>query len=133
MALERTRPNGRVIGIDLIPAQPPRGVATFQGDFLSPSVQAMVKKHIQESHLRHRPSVVDETTENEDEPADDAEINRPSYIDMERHTGSPTPTSPKSNSNQSTERLVDVCLYTFLVRAPNTNQIMLTCPPGRSK
>ncbi|EFY93014.1 cell division protein ftsj, putative [Metarhizium acridum CQMa 102] len=46
VAQERTRPHGRVIGIDLIPAQPPRGVATFQGDFLSPSVQRLVREFI---------------------------------------------------------------------------------------
>ncbi|KAF5128247.1 rRNA methyltransferase 2, mitochondrial [Metarhizium anisopliae] len=46
VAQERTRPHGRVIGIDLIPAQPPRGVATFQGDFLSPGVQRLVREFI---------------------------------------------------------------------------------------
>lgn len=35
MAADRTSPNGRVIGIDVIPAQPPRGVSTIQGNFLS--------------------------------------------------------------------------------------------------
>ncbi|TQV93887.1 cell division cycle protein [Cordyceps javanica] len=46
IALERTRPGGKVVGIDLIPAEPPKGVATFQGDFLSPGVQRMVKDFI---------------------------------------------------------------------------------------
>ncbi|OAA54086.1 cell division protein [Niveomyces insectorum RCEF 264] len=43
VALERTKPAGRILGIDLIPAQPPRGVSTIQGNFLSPSVRTMVR------------------------------------------------------------------------------------------
>ena len=49
MAVDRTSPKGRVIGIDVIPAQPPRGVSTIQGNFLSKSVQDEVKKFIRES------------------------------------------------------------------------------------
>lgn len=44
--MERTKPSGRVIGIDLIPAQPPEGVATIQGNFLSPEVQSEVKRFV---------------------------------------------------------------------------------------
>ncbi|EPE10005.1 ribosomal rna methyltransferase mrm2 [Ophiostoma piceae UAMH 11346] len=44
VAVERTKPNGRVVGIDLIPAQPPRGVSTIQGNFLSPAVRELVKE-----------------------------------------------------------------------------------------
>ncbi|CAK7267224.1 2' O-ribose methyltransferase [Sporothrix epigloea] len=43
VAVERTKPTGRVLGIDLIPAQPPRGVSTIQGNFLAPTVRQMVK------------------------------------------------------------------------------------------
>src|ERR1700761_7999956 len=35
VAISKTQPGGRVIGIDIIPSQPPRGVSTIQGDFLS--------------------------------------------------------------------------------------------------
>ncbi|KAH7324451.1 FtsJ-like methyltransferase-domain-containing protein [Stachybotrys elegans] len=85
VALSKTKPRGRVIGIDLIPAQPPRGVATFQGDFLSPSVQKMVKNFIVESH-RQRPRVQDSAeTPDSQEPTEESEaLDQPSYIDMER-------------------------------------------------
>ncbi|OAQ65821.1 ribosomal RNA methyltransferase MRM2 [Pochonia chlamydosporia 170] len=73
VAQERTRPNGRVIGIDLIPAQPPRGVATFQGDFLSPAVQKLVREFI--ARTGRQPA---KKTEAE-------EIETLSYIDKERH------------------------------------------------
>ena len=49
MAVDRTFPNGRVIGIDIIPALPPKGVSTIQGNFLSPSVQSEVKRFLRES------------------------------------------------------------------------------------
>ncbi|RKF64069.1 rRNA methyltransferase 2, mitochondrial [Erysiphe neolycopersici] len=40
VAVERTKPHGRVLGIDIIPAQPPKGASAIQGDFLSAGVQA---------------------------------------------------------------------------------------------
>lgn len=40
VAVNRTQPTGRVLGIDLIPAQPPKGVSTIQGNFLDPEIQA---------------------------------------------------------------------------------------------
>ncbi|WXC43472.1 hypothetical protein QX201_003227 [Fusarium graminearum] len=84
VAVEKTKPHGRVIGIDLIPAQPPRGVATFQGDFLSPDVQEMVKNFILESH-RRPPPLQDEGDPENSTPDEAAALDRPSYLDMERH------------------------------------------------
>ncbi|KAL9099612.1 MAG: hypothetical protein Q9163_004910, partial [Psora crenata] len=49
VAVDCTYPNGRVIGIDVIPAQPPKGVSTIQGNFLSPLVQEEVKTFLRES------------------------------------------------------------------------------------
>ncbi|KAI5291348.1 2' O-ribose methyltransferase [Ascosphaera aggregata] len=46
VAAELTKPNGRVIGVDIIPAQPPRGVSTIQGNFLQPKVQAYVREYL---------------------------------------------------------------------------------------
>ncbi|KAI1499835.1 FtsJ-like methyltransferase-domain-containing protein [Biscogniauxia marginata] len=77
VAVERTRPHGRVVGIDLIPAQPPKGVSTIQGNFLSPGVQNLVKEYLMEFA---KPG-------NENSPWDDSEgviSERPSYIDTER-------------------------------------------------
>lgn len=102
--MERTRPHGRVIGIDLIPAQPPRGVATFQGDFLSPSVQLMVKNYITESH-KQPPPLSESDTEDETDLKTTAAIDEPSYIDSERHAASPQEAQP---DDLSTRRLVDV-------------------------
>lgn len=57
VALDRTHPKGRVVGVDIIPTQPPRGVSTIQGNFLSLTVQNELKKFLQAFSLR---SVVDE-------------------------------------------------------------------------
>lgn len=104
--MERTKPNGRVIGIDLIPAQPPRGVATFQGDFLSPVVQEMVKKFILESHRRPPPMQESDETDSSD-PDERITIDRPSYLDMERHAGQNE--APVPEAEASKKRIVDVC------------------------
>ncbi|RKL16378.1 hypothetical protein BFJ70_g15048 [Fusarium oxysporum] len=106
VAVERTRPNGRVIGIDLIPAQPPRGVATFQGDFLSPVVQEMVKNFILESH--QNPPVGQEIEKTGSGTEEGITVDRPSYLDMERHTGQNEP--PASGPEGSSKRIVDVVL-----------------------
>lgn len=37
-----------MIGIDIIPAQPPKGVSTIQGNFLSRAVQDEVKKYLRD-------------------------------------------------------------------------------------
>lgn len=54
MALERTKPGGHIIGIDLLPAQPPRGVSAVQGNFLSAAVRGVVKDFVRDSHHRRK-------------------------------------------------------------------------------
>ena len=44
-------PGGRVVGIDIIPAQPPRGVSTIQGNFLSSEIQAEVRNYVRDRNL----------------------------------------------------------------------------------
>ncbi|KAF3760689.1 FtsJ-domain-containing protein [Cryphonectria parasitica EP155] len=54
VAIERTKPHGVVVGIDLIPAQPPRGVTSIQGNFLSPHVRRLLKEVLLEQVRRKR-------------------------------------------------------------------------------
>lgn len=49
VAKDRVGPYGIVVGIDLLPHQPPPGVSTIQGDFLNPAVQEMAKGFILEA------------------------------------------------------------------------------------
>jgi 21S rRNA (uridine2791-2'-O)-methyltransferase len=84
VAADRTAPHGRVIGIDLIPAQPPRGVSTIQGDFLSPVIQEEVRAYVRDPDLgRPRRQVSAKASEGlTEEELDDMERG---YIDIERH------------------------------------------------
>ncbi|KAL6808772.1 FtsJ-like methyltransferase domain-containing protein [Trichoderma camerunense] len=108
VAVDRTRPHGRVIGIDLIPAQPPQGVAAFQGDFLSPIVQKLVKEFIAQSHSDRPPKAGRDDSE---EDGDNTIIDQPSYIDRERHSAESSGSPSDSTSAESTSRnLVDVVL-----------------------
>ncbi|EPS31274.1 hypothetical protein PDE_06229 [Penicillium oxalicum 114-2] len=46
VAVNRTQPSGRVLGVDIIPAQPPKGVSTIQGNFLSPEIQEYIEEFL---------------------------------------------------------------------------------------
>ncbi|KAI5927408.1 FtsJ-like methyltransferase-domain-containing protein [Camillea tinctor] len=80
VAMERTKPTGRVVGIDLIPAQPPKGVSAIQGNFLSPAVQTLLKDYLNEFAKFRKQN--DKTLD----PDNDSGLvsERPSYIDAER-------------------------------------------------
>ncbi|KAK1774584.1 ribosomal RNA methyltransferase FtsJ domain-containing protein [Copromyces sp. CBS 386.78] len=54
VALDLTKPDGKVVGIDIIPAQPPRGVSAIQGNFLSEGVRGIVKGWLREEEGRRR-------------------------------------------------------------------------------
>ncbi|KAF1848405.1 FtsJ-domain-containing protein [Cucurbitaria berberidis CBS 394.84] len=83
VAVNRTTPDGRVIGIDLIPAQPPRGVSTIQGDFLSPVIQDQVRAYVRDPDLgRPRKHITSSKSQGlTEEEIDDMERG---YIDIER-------------------------------------------------
>lgn len=48
VAISKTQPGGRVVGIDVIPAQPPKGVSTIQGNFLSAEIREEVRNFVQD-------------------------------------------------------------------------------------
>ncbi|KAK4191087.1 O-ribose methyltransferase [Podospora australis] len=120
VAVDRTAPNGTVIGIDILPAQPPKGVSTIQGNFLSPGVQNMVKSLLLETKKKkdaERRSSSREMTSSEDDEEGEVIKDRPSYIDLERHmaleeeevaketatTTSPQPTPSSSSLSEAEE------------------------------
>ncbi|PQE04531.1 hypothetical protein CJF31_00007373 [Rutstroemia sp. NJR-2017a BVV2] len=105
VAVDRTKPQGRIIGIDIIPAQPPKGVSTIQGNFLSIGVQEEVKRFLLDPN-RGRPikSMFDEDSE----VALAAEL---SYIELERHADDThLPQGKKAREEQEQGRMVDVVL-----------------------
>ena len=96
--MSRTQPRGRVIGIDIIPAQPPRGVSTIQGNFLDPAVQDNLRAYIRDPHWgrpRRRTIVADPDSEDgttDGMSIEDLEDAEKSYIDLERQTNVDTDT-----------------------------------------
>ena len=77
-----------MLGIDIIPAQPPKGVSTIQGNFLSPAVQEEVKKFLRESNrgrIREQPSFIAEGSEYQMSEEDIEQTSR-SYFELEQST-----------------------------------------------
>ncbi|KAI1270619.1 23S ribosomal RNA methyltransferase [Xylariaceae sp. FL1019] len=102
VAVERTKPHGRVIGIDLLPAQPPKGVSTIQGNFLSPAVQTLVKDYLVEfanPKAAKKQGIVSEQDEN-------VITEKPSYIDAERAESA----EHDQEINHDDGKLVDIVL-----------------------
>ena len=67
VAIDLVRPGlGRVVGVDIIPTAPPRGVNGIQGDFLSPDTQQRVRELLRDENAgrarRHTlmPEIVEE-------------------------------------------------------------------------
>ena len=81
--MNRTTPDGRVIGIDLIPAQPPRGVSTIQGNFLSPVIQDEVRAYVRDPDLG-RPRKLITSKKGEGLTQEEVDEMERGYIDIER-------------------------------------------------
>jgi 21S rRNA (uridine2791-2'-O)-methyltransferase len=93
VAIDLIKPSGRVLGIDLIPVQPPKGVSAMQGDFLSPEIQAEMKNFLRDPDRGRvrRPTIL-ASQENDDHTtiSDDIirETTSQSYVDLEREENS---------------------------------------------
>lgn len=117
VAVDRTSPNGLVVGIDVIPAQPPTGVSTIQGNFLSPAVQEEVKRFLRGAREgRHRRQTSFE--EGDDTSLTERELTQ-SYFEQEKRSGVLTPDSSQGEEGStarggadasSEDRMVDVVL-----------------------
>ncbi len=124
--MDRTRPNGRVIGIDVIPAQPPRGVSTIQGNFLSQTVQDEVKRFLREpdrGRTWRQPSI-SSTAEDDHITEEDLAASSISYFELEKRTDHPWPVHEEPElscdgtrqrlKEEANERMVDVVLSDML-------------------
>lgn len=113
MAIDRTSPGGYVLGIDVIPAQPPKGVSTIQGNFLSSAVQDRVKIYLRElkkgSSRLLNPSIQGQSNE----AAADDELADMAIDYWEREKQSRVITSTPDNGEPEVhgeEKMVDVVL-----------------------
>jgi len=113
VAVDLTKPSGRVIGVDIIPAQPPKGVSTIQGNFLSPEVHADLKAFLRDPD-RGRPRRKGFFASSEDEAtgaisADILNDVDQGYIDLERQE--PAHAAEEDvEVDLAAERMVDVVL-----------------------
>lgn len=98
VAIQATRPNGRVVGVDILPCRPPRGMSSIQGNFLSKAVQDELKVMLADPNsgkpISGKHAFKDEQNE-VDKVEDLAEDN--SYVNLERSLT----TADKENETQS--------------------------------
>jgi 21S rRNA (uridine2791-2'-O)-methyltransferase len=104
VAIAKTAPNGRVIGIDILPVQPPKGVSTIQGNFLSPAVQEEVRAYVQDparGRLKKR-GIVSQTDDEPGEELEEEELQEAerSYLESERHANLDTSTGAPSTGDK---------------------------------
>ncbi|KAL8779872.1 MAG: hypothetical protein Q9213_006742 [Squamulea squamosa] len=114
VAVDRTRPNGRVLGIDVIPAQPPTGVSTLQGNFLSAAIQDEVKNFLRANrNFKHRLSSPSVEQDNKTGTVGECSSIPLSYLEHEKQSGILAPklvqTCGKIYDTRE-DRMVDVVL-----------------------
>lgn len=81
-----------MLGIDIIPAQPPKGVSTIQGNFLSPAVQEEVKRFLRESdrgRIKQELYLIAEDGEKQ-MTEEDLEQSSRSYLELEKRADAGT-------------------------------------------
>ncbi|KAL1878260.1 2' O-ribose methyltransferase [Diaporthe australafricana] len=133
VAKDATGPNGVIVGIDLIPAQPPRGVTSIQGDFLSSRVRALVKDVLveqvrrKERDARERQEVdaitasaASQEVSVEDESAGGKFVaDRLSYIDQEKQATQDIEAA--TEAQEEAGRMVDVVISDMSEPWPQTS------------
>ena len=122
VAVDRTFPNGRVVGVDVIPTQPPKGVSTIQGNFLSSAVQEEVKRFLRQSERgRAKAEVSFDAKDTEGQmTVKELEQMSKSYLELEKRAETDLPNNHehgafpmlngKPGNDNGEERMVDVIL-----------------------
>ncbi|MCJ1237364.1 2' O-ribose methyltransferase [Varicellaria rhodocarpa] len=122
VAQDRTQPYGRVVGIDIIPTQPPKGVSTIQGNFLSEAVQEEVKKYLRDpaSGSLRQSSFLSTANDSKASREGEVDASETNYVELEaRAERSPGVTSEQDNPirhksrgeiGEAEGRMVDVVL-----------------------
>jgi 23S rRNA U2552 (ribose-2'-O)-methylase RlmE/FtsJ len=119
VAVERTKPSGRILGIDIIPAQPPKGVSTIQGNFLSRGVQEEVKRFLSDPDRgRPKQQLFDIHAEHAEQGHATTTIlgeGAQSYMDLERHANDAAISERftmhrKKDRKNEPDKMVDVVL-----------------------
>ncbi|KAH9819786.1 rRNA methyltransferase 2, mitochondrial [Teratosphaeria destructans] len=117
VAANRTSPGGRVVGIDVIPAQPPKGVSTLQGDFLSSEIREELRKYVLDP-ARGRPRMHHQLLRQDAEDAyqegatqDDLDAENKSILELEKAAGDGSgvhkPAAPVRDSKLNAQERLD--------------------------
>ncbi|EXJ76444.1 ribosomal RNA large subunit methyltransferase J [Cladophialophora psammophila CBS 110553] len=109
VAIDLTKPRGRVLGVDLLPVQPPKGVSTIQGDFLSPDIQAEIKSFLRNPDRgRLRRTLMLGSSETSETGLEQAllEDEATGYLDRESHET----TIEEEQDREHVDKCVDVVL-----------------------
>jgi 23S rRNA U2552 (ribose-2'-O)-methylase RlmE/FtsJ len=124
VAVDLTKPNGRVLGVDLIPAQPPKGVNAVQGDFLSPDVQREIKNFLRDPDRgRPRRSTILATPEEVVSEDMIRETTSQSYLDLEREEYSEE--EDEDPAGEHNDKCVDVVLSDMCEPWPITDGLYI--------
>ncbi|KIV95422.1 hypothetical protein, variant [Exophiala mesophila] len=123
VAVDLTKPRGRVLGVDLIPVQPPKGVSTIQGNFLSPDIQADIKSFLRDPDRgRLRQSLLLGAVPTSSDDQMKIEETETGYLERQHSSSqnSDLDSSSDSNSNsemekQHADKTVDVVLSDMLM------------------
>lgn len=111
-----------MIGIDIIPAQPPKGVSTIQGNFLAESVQEEVKNFLRDPNRGRAKQQRFLTDEGLDQPLTEEELESAStdYLELERRSDSspqdgedteqPAGRKSRKKTEEAEGRMVDIVL-----------------------
>ncbi|KAG5518590.1 hypothetical protein PMAC_002986 [Pneumocystis sp. 'macacae'] len=101
VAVEKVGSKGRVLGVDIIPSQPPDGASSMQGNFLSKATQKAIIKYLSDPN-RGRRSSISFSSQNGEEL---------SYLDLERRL-------EQNNSEDLNREVADVILSDMLEPLP---------------
>lgn len=84
-----------MLGVDIIPAQPPKGVSTIQGNFLAPEIQEYIQDFLRNPNRGRprQPGAIDDASPSLLEPASNAD-----------------PGAAQSDDDKTREMTVDVVL-----------------------
>ncbi|QSL66109.1 hypothetical protein MERGE_000484 [Pneumocystis wakefieldiae] len=98
VAVEKVGSKGRVLGLDIIPSQPPVGASSMQGNFLSKATQRAIIMYLSDPNRGRQSSISSLSSENGE---------KLSYIDLEKRL-------EQNNTKYYNNRVADVILSDML-------------------
>ncbi|CAK3906963.1 rRNA methyltransferase 2, mitochondrial [Lecanosticta acicola] len=105
VAVNRVSPGGRVVGIDVIPAQPPRGANALQGNFLSEEIREELWKFVSDP-LRGR--VRSRGFSNQEVSEDDLEEDGRGVVELSSTEGEKDGKEAAKEGEKMSQKEVDV-------------------------